>query len=605
MNVSTTDNNRYRRQLFEKLHLPNLLSLTRLALMPAMLITAWSGMPTLFMVLFSAILLMAVADGIVARRLNLVTEFGAELDSWGSFVAYLAVPLGGWILWPDLVHREAAFILAVSGFRIVPASLGLLKYGRLPGYNTWGSKISAVLISGTTLILMMSGPAWPFRVVTPVIILSGIEEIFMTAILHKWQVNIPSLYHAMKIEQAKFEKALEESERKYRTILANIEDGYFEVDLAGNLTFFNPTLCKYLGYTENELTGMNNREFMSAEQAKVAYDTFNEVYRTGRNRFARDWEIIGKDGQKRSFEASITLIRDPKDQPIGFRCIGRDITERKQAEEQARHHQEQLYQAGKMVALGTLVSGVAHDINNPNNFIQLNAPLLKEAWEGIQPILQEYYEENGDFIAAGMDFTELRGRIPNLFDGIIEGSRRIQQIIDDLKKFVRKGKPDMSEAVDVNAVIKSAISLMQNMLDKSTQRFTVSYAKDLPLLTGNFHRLEQVVINLIQNACQALPEPRAGLAVSSSFNISEQSIIIEIADEGRGIPAESLPHVTDTFYTTKYEDGGVGLGLSISNRIIDEHGGRMIFASQLGKGTTVKVILPIRQPRQTHREVAT
>jgi len=603
MNETSTDINRYRRRLFKKLNLPNLLSLTRLAMMPVMLITAWGGMPTLFVVLLSAILLLALADGVIARRLNLVTELGAELDSWGSFATYVTVPLGAWILWPDLVHREAAYILAVVGFRIVPAALGLLKFGRLPGYHTWATGISAVLLGGTSLLLLLSGPAWPFRIVTPLVVLSGIEEIFMTAILHQWQVNVPSLYHVMKIEQEKVEKALEESERKYRTILANIEDGYFELDLAGNLTFFNPTLCKNLGYTENELTGMNNREMMSAEQAKIAYTTFNSVYQTGRNRFERDWEIIGKEGQKLWFDISIALMHDSKGQPIGFRCFGRTTTERRQAEEQSRLHREQLYQASKMVALGTLVSGVAHDINNPNNFIALNTPLLKEAWEGIQPILKEYYEENGDFLVGGMDYTELRTRIPNLFEGIIDGSHRIQQIVDDLKKFVRKGKPDLSEPVDVNALIKSALSLLRNMIEKATHRFSVSYGNGLPMLNGNFHRLEQVVINLIQNACQAVANPEAGISISTSFNESDGAIIIEVADEGKGIPADSLPHITDTLYTTKYENGGIGLGLSISSRIVEEHGGRMTFTSQLGKGTKVAVKLPVRRSHIPRVEV--
>ena len=597
------DINQYSNKLIKKLNLPNLLSITRLAMMPVMLIAAWSGEPVLFIVIFSAILLLALADGVVARRWNLVTDLGAELDSWGSFATYVTVPIGIWILYPELAHREAAYIIAVTVSRIVPGALGLLKFGRLPGYHTWASGISSVLLGGTTLLVLLSGPAWPFHIVTPIVVLSGVEEIFMTAILRRWQVNIPSLYHAMKIQQQKVEKALEESERKYRTILANIEDGYFELDLAGNLTFFNPTLCKHLGYTENELIGMNNREMMSEEQAKIAFKTFNSVYQTGRNRFAKDWEIIGKNGRKLWFEISIALMHDSKGQPTGFRCFGRNTTERRHTEEQSRFHQEQLYQASKMVALGTLVSGVAHDINNPNNFIMLNTPLLKEAWEGIQPILKEYYEENGDFIVAGMDYTELSGRIPNLYEGIIDGSNRIQHIVDDLKKFVRKGKADLSEEVDVNALVKSALSLLRNMIEKATHRFSVSYGNELPVLKGNFHRLEQVVINLVQNACQAIPNPEAGISISTAFNETDNTIIIAVADEGKGIPAESLPQITDTFYTTKYEDGGIGLGLSISSRIVEEHGGRMNFTSQTGKGTKVTISLPVHQKDTSRVEV--
>jgi PAS domain S-box-containing protein len=581
---------------------PNLISIFRLIIVPVLLYSAWTSKATLFLILFICLLLMSFADGFLARRLKQVTELGAELDSWGLFAAYLVVPICAWMLWPELVRREASFVIAVVGFYFVPATLGLMKYGHLTSYHTWSSKLSAVLITVTAIMLFMGAPSWPFRLATPFLVISGIEEIFMTAILPQWQANIPSLWHAIVIERSKVEDALRESEKKYRTILANIEDGYFEVDLAGNLTFFNSTLCKYLGYSEIELTGMNNRQIMSEEQAKIVYDTFNQVYRTGKTLFGRDWEFIRKDGARRFFEASITLMRDSKGAPIGFRCFGRDTTERKQAEEQAQLHQEQLFQAGKMVALGTLVSGVAHDINNPNNFIRLNTPLLKETWESALPVLEEYYTENGDFNIGGMNFTEMREKIPKLFAGIMDGSQRIQQIVDDLKNFVRKGAPEMTDQFDMNAVLRSAITLTSNMIHKSTHRFSFDYEKNLPMLTGNFHRLEQVVINLIQNACQALPNSQKGLFVSTSYDKDKHAIVIKVEDEGTGIPTESLPHVTDTFFTTKYDAGGVGLGLSISSKIVEEHGGQMTFTSEVDKGTKVKVTLPVASGKKVVKE---
>ncbi len=582
---------------------PTLISLLRLIIIPLLLYAAWVIRPTLFLVLFCCLLLMSLADGFIARRLKQVTEFGAELDSWGTFATYLIVPICAWMLWPELVRREASFVIAVLVFYFVPATLGLLKYGHLTSYPTWSTKFSAVLLGGTAFLLFIDGPAWPFRLATPILILSGIEKIFMTAILPQWQANVPSLWHAMAIERTKVEHALQESEKKYRTLLANIEDGYWELDLAGNLTFFNHTLRKYLGYSENELKGMNYRQYMSEDQAKTAFNTFNEVYRTGKTQWARDWEVIRKDGTKRFFEASITLMRDPKGQPIGFRCFGRDTTERKKAEEQARLNQEQLNQASKMVALGTLVSGVAHDINNPNNFIMLNTPMLKEAWENAMPILEEYYEENGDFSIGGMNFTEMRERITDLFAGILEGSQRIQQIIDDLRNFARKSASDMTEPVDINAVLKSSISLLSNLIEKSTNHFLVEYGKNLPKLTASFHRLEQVIINLIQNACQACSDPNKGILVATSYDEERRNIIVKLKDEGMGIPPENLPHITDTFFTTKYDSGGIGLGLSISSKIVEEHKGKLTFTSELGKGTMVEVTLPVTTGNQTLTEV--
>ncbi len=387
-------------------------------------------------------------------------------------------------------------------------------------------------------------------------------------------------------------KTVRESDEKYRTILQNIEEGYYEVDLAGNLTFFNDAMCEIVGYSREELLGMNNRRYMSEETAKVVYQTFNEVYRTGVPAKAFDWELIRKGGSRRFLETSVSPIRGAKGEPVGFYGIARDITERKQAEEQARLHQQQLMQAGKMVALGTLVSSVAHEINNPNNFIMLNAPLLQEAWESGKPILDEYFEKNGDFILGGLPYSETRDQIPTLFSGILGGSKRIKQIVEDLKNFMRRDSSDMGESVDMNAVLRSAISLLSNLIMKSTSRFTVQYGQDLPPFRGNFQRFEQVVINLMQNACQALAETRCGIFVSTAYREGAKCLVLKVQDEGRGIPADVLPHITDPFFTTKRDSGGLGLGLSISARIVKEHGGTLTFTSNPGKGTTAEVLLP-------------
>jgi len=238
---------------------------------------------------------------------------------------------------------------------------------------------------------------------------------------------------------------------------------------------------------------------------------------------------------------------------------------------------------------------VAHEINNPNNFIMLNAPLLKEAWQYVLPILDEYYEKNRDFAIGGMRYTEMRDRIPRLFSGISDGSKRINQIVEDLRNFVRRDVSDMNQSVDVNNVLTSAISLLSNMITKSTSHFSVHYGEKLPTLKGNFHRLEQVIINLIQNACQALPDIRRGLSLSTSYNEKTSSIMIIVQDEGVGISPEVLPQITDPFFTTKSDSGGIGLGLSISSRIVKEFGGILTFTSEPGKGTTAEIILPVPQ----------
>ncbi|GAG03215.1 unnamed protein product, partial [marine sediment metagenome] len=165
-------------------------------------------------------------------------------------------------------------------------------------------------------------------------------------------------------ERIQAEKSLKESEEKYRNILESIEESYYEVDLAGNFTFFNDSLCRIHGYPKDELMGMNYRQYTDKEYAKKLYQTFNKVYTTGKPNKIFDYELLRKDGAKRHMDVSVSLMKDSKGQPIGFRGIGRDVTERKLAEEEKQRLQTQLQQAQKMEAIGTLAGGVAHDLNN-------------------------------------------------------------------------------------------------------------------------------------------------------------------------------------------------------------------------------------------------
>lgn len=157
------------------------------------------------------------------------------------------------------------------------------------------------------------------------------------------QSELEKIKTKLQIERARreeIEKRLKESEERYRSILENIEDGYFEVDLAGNLTFFNESICRMLGYSKDELMGMNDRQYTDEENAKKLYQAFNKVFRTGEPAKAFDWEVIRKDGSRRTGEVSITLMKDEKGQPIGFRGIARDVTERKKTEETIKAERE-------------------------------------------------------------------------------------------------------------------------------------------------------------------------------------------------------------------------------------------------------------------------
>jgi len=146
------------------------------------------------------------------------------------------------------------------------------------------------------------------------------------------------------VRLAKSEAALRESEEKYRTILDNIEDGYFEVDLEGNFTFFNDATCRLIGYSAAAMSGMNNREYMDEKNARKVFETFNRVYETSKPTRGFDWEIIKVDGSKRQVDASVSLMTDPEGNPIGFRGIARDVTKHKQSQMALRESEEKYRQ---------------------------------------------------------------------------------------------------------------------------------------------------------------------------------------------------------------------------------------------------------------------
>ena len=254
-------------------------------------------------------------------------------------------------------------------------------------------------------------------------------------------------------------------------------------------------------------------------------------------------------------------------------------------------------QADKMISLGTLVSGVAHEINNPNNFIMLNAPLLYEVWQSILPILEEKYAEEGDFTVAGLPYSEMKEEVPHLLHGIEEGSRRIQRIVSDLKEYSRKDMGAMEESVSINEVVFQSVKLMEPMIKKSTRRFTVEYDPRIPRIKGNSQKLGQVVVNLIQNACQALPDPDKGVFVTTVCDQETGDIVIRVQDEGNGIPEDILPHIMDPFFTTKRDIGGTGLGLAVSSAIVKEYNAGIKVSSRPG-ASLFEVVIPAREKRQ-------
>jgi len=277
----------------------------------------------------------------------------------------------------------------------------------------------------------------------------------------------------------------------------------------------------------------------------------------------------------------------------GTLITARDITEKKQAAEQARIHQEQLFQASKMASIGTLVSGVAHEINNPIATVLLNAPIVEKAWQSAAPVLNDHCDKSGPLKIGGMDYTLLRERMPQLLASISDGARRVKKIVGDLKDFARQSPAEMNEMLNINTAVEKAISLVSNLIKKSTNNFAVHYQPEIPTFRGNTQRIEQVVVNLLVNACQALPDNERPIRVYTAFDAVRNTVSIEVQDAGIGMSAETIRRIKDPFYTTKRDMGGTGLGLSISDKIVRDHGGKLEYFSELSKGTTARVTISI------------
>ncbi|MEW6501283.1 MAG: CDP-alcohol phosphatidyltransferase family protein [Thermodesulfobacteriota bacterium] len=181
--------------------LPNLLSLFRIVSAPLLLLAAWYGRHGLFLLLFVAALVSDALDGFVARRCGQVTDLGGRLDSWGDFVLYCAAPPAIWWLWPGVIRQEWEWVLLALASFYLPVAIGFLRFRKLTSYHTWGSKAAAVALGMATPLLLVGGPAWPFRLAILILALSATEEVAITLVLPRLQDNLPSLRHAWRLRQ--------------------------------------------------------------------------------------------------------------------------------------------------------------------------------------------------------------------------------------------------------------------------------------------------------------------------------------------------------------------------------------------------------------------
>jgi PAS domain S-box-containing protein len=382
-------------------------------------------------------------------------------------------------------------------------------------------------------------------------------------------------------------KLLRESEEHFRSVTETATEAIITIDGNTNVVSWNPAAEKMFGFTAGEIKGKTLDPIVPPGLRLNHQTAIKKVLESGKlNLKGHPIELTGirKDGSEFPLEISMTLWKT--NEKTFITGVIRDITTRKQAAEQLRQSQ-------KMASLGILASGAAHEINNPNNSIMLNTAALEEIWQSLHPIIQKYHRENREFTVRGIGLDEISESVSKLFAGVSGASKRIKIITRDLGNFAKSDPLCIKKNLDINEIVKRAVSFVQNLVSRSTNHFSAHYGRNLPGINGNSQKLEQVFINLLENAAQALPDRNHSISLSTSFDKEKKNILVKVEDEGIGISPKNLQHIMDPFFTTKRETGGTGLGLSVALAIVKEHGGSMDFKSTPGKGTIAIVALPV------------
>jgi len=372
--------------------------------------------------------------------------------------------------------------------------------------------------------------------------------------------------------------ALRESEEKYRTILESIEEGCFETDMDGNLTFFSNPFLKILGYSRDELLGGNTGAYTSPDTAAGMERITERLRETGKPENVTDYDVICKDGSNVSLELSVSLLKDQDGLPMGYRGVLRDVSERKKTEGEKHKLESQLQQAQKMESIGTLAGGIAHDFNNILMGIQGNASLMLLKIESDHP----NYE-----------------KIKNIETYVQNGTELTKQLLG----FARRGKY-LIRATDLNEIIDKSSSLFART--KKEIRVHATLLEDLWPAEVDRGQIEQVLLNLYVNAWQAMANG-GDLYLQTENVILDRSYVkpykvdpgryikISVSDTGVGIDKETQERIFEPFFTTKEMGRGTGLGLASVYGIIKSHGGYINVYSEQEKGTVFTIYLPASQ----------
>ncbi len=401
--------------------------------------------------------------------------------------------------------------------------------------------------------------------------------VYLTGSTVEWKGKSAGIITVLDITSRKqMEQALKESEERYRNIVEDMADGYFETDIWAKTTFVNNSLCNILGCSMDDIMGKSGRTFLDEVDLNRIRQAFRKVYTTGETEKRFDCKIHRKDGTQRFIEASISLARDINGRKVGFRSVVRDVTDRRRMEEL----EHQLLHAQKLEAIGTLAGGIAHDFNNILTAILGNISLVK------------VYSDVGD--------NKVHERISEVEKAALKARKLIRRILSFSRQDIGKRKPiSMPKLVDETLKILSA-----------TVPATIEIHKDIDYEAGMVEAdpglLEQVLMNLCTNALHAMDDKNGVLGIrlkklfigdDSPFlmhNLMPGSyVLLQVRDTGTGIPADIRDRIFDPYFTTKDVGEGSGLGLAMVHGIVRKYNGAVTVDSVPGKGSCFNVYLPL------------
>jgi PAS domain S-box-containing protein len=362
-------------------------------------------------------------------------------------------------------------------------------------------------------------------------------------------------------------KLAEAEVRRQALLFESLLDAVMVLDFQGQIIDWNRRAEEMLGWTKAEVLGKRPGDLLHrGEGGDLATTLVANVAQDGR--VANEVALRRKDGSEVVAEAAGVPLRDPAGRHVADIVIYRDVTERKQM-------QARLLLADRMVALGTLAAGVAHEINNPLAFVLGNLVYLEDELPRRAPD------------GAGLP------EVANALKEARTGAERIRATVKDLLNLARSRDAEVVADVDVNAVVEFTVKMAEPQLRHRAR--IVKRLGAVPRVAAPESRLGQVFLNLLINAAQAIPEGDAGgneVRITTRHDPQAGTVVVEVTDTGVGIAAEDRQRIFDPFYTTKPVGVGTGLGLSISHSIVASLGGEISVESARGKGSTFRVVLP-------------